>query len=110
MVIKVNICGGIKVGGFDYVIDMSEQAHRNLLSRGNYGECSPRNKTILIDYQGSEQEISETFIHEIVEAINPIYCASSLTHEQITQLSNGLHQVIESLGIRFGIEEDKLEG
>ncbi len=28
--IKIDVTKGIKVGGFDYIVDMSEQAHKSL--------------------------------------------------------------------------------
>lgn len=98
----VDITKGIKVGGFDYAIDMGEKVHRDLLANNNSGQCDCRNKIITIDYDESEQQISKTFIHEVIEAVNHVYCGDKVEHEKIQQLSFGLHQVMESLGIQFG--------
>jgi hypothetical protein len=102
--IKVDIAQGIKVGGFDYSVDMSEQAHRDLVADHDAGQCDCRNHRIQIDKDEDEQQISKTFIHEVIEAVNHVYCNDKLEHEKIQELSFGIHQVMESLGIRFGKE------
>jgi hypothetical protein len=59
---------------------------------------------ILIENQINDVQISKTFIHEIIEAVNRIYCDDNIEHPTIQRLSYGLHQVMESLGVRFGVE------
>ncbi len=98
----VDITMGIKVGGFDYAVDMSEKAHRDLVADHDAGQCDCRNHTISVDRDENEQQISKTFIHEVIEAVNHVYCDNKIDHEKIQQLSFGLHQVCESLGLRFG--------
>ena len=39
----VDITRGIKVGGFDFTIDLSKETQRRILSNGNAGECDTRN-------------------------------------------------------------------
>jgi len=99
--IEVSVSGGIKVGGFDYQVDMSEAAHRDLLADNDSGQCDFRNKVISVDCAESPQQVSKVFIHEIIEAVNHVYCNDKIEHEKIQQLSFGIHQVIESLGLRF---------
>ena len=99
---QINITEGINVGGFHYKVDMSEEAHRMLLSEANYGHCDGRNKIIRIDKGESEAENSETFIHEMLEAVNKTYCTSKLDHDLLSQISCGIHQVMEGLKVRFG--------
>ncbi len=99
---KIDVTKGIEVGGFKYAVDMSEVAHRNLLADNDYGQCDYRNKVISVDYAESPEEISKVFIHEVIEAVNHIYCNDKIEHEKIQQLSYGIHQVCESLGIQFG--------
>lgn len=98
----IDITKGITVGGFDYAVDMSEKTHRDLLADNNAGECDCRNCVITIDYAESPQKISKVFIHEVIEAVNHVYCNDKIEHERIHQLSFGLHQIMESLNVRFG--------
>ncbi len=100
--IKVDITKGIDVGGFHYIVDMSERAHRALLGDNDIGQCDCRNHIISVDNAESEQQISKTFIHEVIEVVNYVYCDNKVEHEKIQQLSFGIHQVCESLGLRFG--------
>ncbi len=101
----VDITKGIEIGGFLYDVDISHAAHHALLAAGHAGSCDCRNQTIAIDVTESPAQVSETFIHEIIEAVDHVYCNDKLEHEKICQLSYGLHQVMESLGVRFGVTD-----
>ncbi len=104
--IFINVTKGIKVGGFDFSIDMSEEAHRDLVADHDLGQCDCLNLSISIDKDGNEQQVSKVFLHEVIEAVNHIYCNDKVEHEKIQQLSFGIHQVMESLQVRFGCKED----
>ncbi len=99
---RIDVSKGIQVGGYPYRIDLSKEAKRMLLANNNMGECDSLNRKISLMYDADEISISETFLHECIEAINHVYCNHNLDHERICQLSFGLHQVFESLGVRFG--------
>ncbi len=99
--IEVDISPGIQVGGFHYKVDTSEEAHRMLLADNDSGQCDLRNKVLSIDYAECPEQISKTFIHEVIEAVCCVYCNNKVEHEKIQQLSYGIHQVLESLGVRF---------
>ena len=101
----IDITRGIEVGGFHFDVDMSDEAHKMLRGELRCGECSHSEKVMRIDSDMSDVRISETFLHEVIEAVNNIYCSDSLNHDQITQLSYGIHQALESLGVRFGKDD-----
>jgi hypothetical protein len=67
-----------------------------------HGQCDFFNQIISVDHDLNDVEFSSTFIHEVIEAVNYHYCADNIAHDQISQLEFGLHQVCESLGVRFG--------
>ncbi len=98
----IDITKGIKVGGFDYTIDLSKQAHKTLRSDNDNGQCDCEWRSISLDPDRDVVSISATFLHEVIEAVNHVYCNDKLEHEKITQVAYGLHQVMESLGIQFG--------
>lgn len=102
--IKVDVTKGIKVGGFTYAVKMDDEAYTHLNCANDYGHCDSRNKIIRINKMDSEIEKSETFIHEMMEAIKKIYLSDSpdFDHIKLSQISVGIHQVMEGLGIRFG--------
>ena len=101
---KVDISKGIKVGGFDFTIDASDIAHKSLRSDNDNGQCNCNTHVISLDNDMDETQTSKTFIHVVIEAVNYIYCDSKIEHEKIQQLSFGIHQVMESLDIRFGVK------
>jgi hypothetical protein len=100
--IKIDVTKGIKVGGFTYAVKLDEDAYHLLIGENNYGHCDNRNKIIRINNKDTEIEISETFLHEMMEAINKVYLVGELDHVKLSQISLGIHQVMESLGVRFG--------
>ena len=100
--IRVDISKGIKVGGFDYVVDMSNEAHHELRADQDNGQCDLHNQRICLDPDNTPQRLSKTFVHEVIEAVNYVYCDNKIEHEKIQQLSFGLHQVMENLGVQFG--------
>ncbi len=101
----IDITKGIKVGGFDYTVDMSRDGHRRILANAHVGECDHLNRILSVDCDVSAAYASEAFIHEIIEAVNNVYCSDEIDHAKITQLAYGLHQVMESLNVRFGVAE-----
>ena len=98
----IDIQNGIQCGGYKFTIKMDGDTHRLLRSNNNNGECDCNNLTISLDNDMESNMFSKTFIHEIIEAVNYIYCDNKVEHEKIQQLSFGIHQVMESLGVRFG--------
>jgi hypothetical protein len=101
-VINVDISKGIKVGGFDYTVDTGDRAFRMVDADGDYGQCDNQNHIISLNTKVDVPLLSKVFLHEVIEAVNYIYCDNKIEHEKIQQLSFGLHQVCESLGLRFG--------
>lgn len=100
----IDISKGIQVGGFHFTVDLSEKAHRDLRADDDFGQCDFQNHSISVDWDNSPEQISKTFLHEVIEAVNHIYCDDKVEHEKLQELSYGLHQVCESLGVRFGKE------
>ena len=99
---NINITSGIQIGGFLYPVKMDTGNNKALRAVARVAECDNLNHCIGIDTDQSPESISENFLHEAIEAINHIYCHDELTHDKITQLGYGLHQVMESLGVKFG--------
>ena len=100
--IIVDITQGIQVGGFHFDVDTSGKAHRMLLADRNCGEVDLLHHVISLDTTLDPEQISKTFLHEAIEAVVCYYCDNKVEHERIEQLSFGLHQVMVSLGVRFG--------
>jgi len=105
----VSVGKGFKVGGFDFAVDTSPQAHRMVTANNNFGECDLRNHTISLSSDIDETLLSKTFIHEVIEAVNNIYCDNGIPHDKIQQLSFGLHQALESLDVRFGVKNEEVQ-
>ena len=103
----VDISKGIQCGGFHFDVVADQPSHRSLRANNNNGECDCNNKLISLDCDMDAAQFSKTFIHEVIEAVNNVYCNDELEHPKIQQLSYGIHQVMESLGVRFGYEKGR---
>lgn len=98
---EINIPASIKIGGFDYRIEKSESHNKELQEDNCWGEHSEKQRRIWFDSSASPQQISQTFIHEIIHAVDAVYQGRKLTEDSIHAVANGLLQVLEQLGIRF---------
>jgi tRNA U34 2-thiouridine synthase MnmA/TrmU len=99
---NVDISKGIQVGGFRFSVDTSESSRKHLDADRDLGQCDFDNHTIQINNKIDSIHQSKVFIHEVIEAVNQIYCDGEIPHPNIQRLSYGLHQVLEDLGVRFG--------
>lgn len=100
--LEVKIGETIKVGGYDYEIRCSEEGDEDLESRNEWGEHSSYFKRVTLRSKSSPQQFSETFIHEaLCHAVDHIYLNDSLSENQVAVISNGIHQILEQLGVRF---------
>jgi len=97
----INVRNGIKVGGFHYRVEHNAESDRLLRGDNANGQHNGEDQVIRITTDVPEVYKSEIFLHEVIEAINLIYCDRSLEHSEICRLSYGLHQVMESLDLRF---------
>jgi hypothetical protein len=56
---------------------------------------------ICLSTEQTPTSLSHTFIHELLHAANRHYNCGKIEEAGIQQLSNGMHQALEGLGIRF---------
>jgi len=88
----------IKIAGHNYKVKFDDE---RLGKKGLVGQCNEDFKEIRIcKYYNSKRarvksEIEETFMHEILHAVNRNYNNSSLSEKAIDRLSNGLYQVFK---------------
>lgn len=102
---KILIPATIKFGGFDYVITSDEEAKKHLDARNAWGYSNSTRQQILLDPTATQQRLSSNFIHEVVHIIDFEWCGEVLTEKTVNDLSHGLFQVFEQLGIQFGFEK-----
>ncbi len=99
--IEVKIPKKIKIGGFTYTVKLDKATALEMKKQNLYGQCVGTAREIRLDTDQSAEQISATFIHEVIHAVDDVYTNSSLTEMENKGLANGLYQVIEQLGIRF---------
>ena len=80
----------LKIGGFEITIRKEKDL---ILERENFGEWHIKNYEIWLDSEICKQQQEETFLHEIVEAINAIY-HTKLEHNQLSLIATVFHQII----------------
>lgn len=99
--IEVKLPRSIKIAGTDYKIKSDPKTDRDLDAHQWKGSSSPYEQEIEISTRSLPQQFSETFIHEVLHRVDGHYNNNKLDEGDIDRLSNGLHQVLEQLGIRF---------
>jgi hypothetical protein len=87
----MNIPKQVKIGGYIVEVELTDNI---MTDRGNRGEYHPRIQTIKIDQDTSRQQMEETFIHELLEAITSIYDVK-WEHRDLALVATVLHQVIK---------------
>lgn len=105
--INIKIPKKIKVGGYDYKIEISEYNDKELDSDCRIGDHSGSLKRIRIKTNLSPQVFSAVVIHEITHAVDNAYSGGSLTESQVTAIENGFLQVFEQMGLRFVRSRDE---
>ncbi len=101
MMIEIKIPSTIKIGGFDYEIIINQQSDQELDNNNHWGEHSSAKRWIRLHSKAKGQELTNTMIHEILHAVDSVFNNRMLTENETELLANGLHQVLEQLGIRF---------
>lgn len=91
----------VKIGGHTYQILTDEKAQERLRSSVQYGHHTEGSREIRLSTDFGGGQLSETFLHEALHAINSVYRDGDLGEAQIAPLSEGLWQVFEQLGIEF---------
>ena len=105
--IDIDISQGVEVGPFHYQIEVGEEADKELRGRERYGEICYQNQKIRVSDKWGRERLSETFLHEVIEAVNNEYCNAELKHKEIVCLGNGLAQAMKSLGINFVFKREE---
>jgi len=88
----------VKISGLTYDVKMPYNFTDNAEF---WGLCCHQEQEIRIStkttasIERKKESIDETFLHELLHAIDRIYNNASLTEEQVTRLSFGLHQVFK---------------
>ncbi len=103
--IEIPLPDMIKVGGFDYEIIFDAEESKRLAGRGNYGEQNHSLKSIWVDDGLDPQQLMSTTLHELIHAIDYVYCCGIMDDKTVSGIAHGLLQVFEQLGIRFVVKK-----
>jgi len=87
----------IPVGGYDYKVIQTNVATQHNCR----GQCSHVALEITIEHSLLPNIKDEVFWHEVIHAIDKSYCDQELSEVQVAGLASGLHQVMNSLGVKF---------
>jgi len=98
---EIKIPKNLKIGGFNYKVRTDRRTAEGLDADGKWGSHRPTSREILIDTTASSQQISASFIHECLHAIDGVYAEACLSESQNKSLSAGLHQILEQMKVRF---------
>lgn len=87
----------LKVGGINYKIKKDYRFKETILQ----GQCDAIQAELRISYvdQGGNrrnfEKIEETFIHEVLHAVDSCYNNNKLDEESTDRLANGMYQVLK---------------
>lgn len=81
----------VKVGGLTYKIQMKDLNRDVARTAGN---CKDACGSIVINKNNDFQIVVNTIIHELVHAIDFVYCGCSMSENTVEILSNSIYQVI----------------
>jgi len=95
---KIKVPDRIKIGGHVYCI---RYGGKRMLDENTYGEVNHRLATIDINPTRPSSQKREAFIHEILHCIDRVYCNSNSSEDYLGDLSEGLNQALDELGIDF---------
>jgi len=99
----------IKIGGHIFKVLYPYQFREKRVD----GQCDSNQNEIRlaqVDYLGAELAQSnrdETFCHEILHAINSVYCNDNIEEDDIEHMAQGLFQVLKD-NFRFSFLEGKI--
>lgn len=88
----------ITVGGKTFQVRVDDS---QTLARGRDGCCDPLTESICIASHLPAPWKSSTLIHEIFEAINTIWLAEKMDHDDIDRLGEAFYQSLCSMGIEI---------
>ena len=98
--VKIRDGDKIKIGSLDFDIEINSEADVELDSKQMYGTCDSFIRRIRVSSRLDNQRFSATFLHEVMHAITDVWRVG-LDEADNARLANGLHQVLDQLGIRF---------
>ncbi len=98
---EIKIPQVVKVGGLDYAVKADAATDIQLRADSCWGQRNTWLQIIRLRQDLQPQGLSQTFIHEVIEAVSSVYLNESLKDETIEPLSQGLTQVFEQLSVRF---------
>lgn len=103
---EIAIPKSINIGPYTFSVVWGETINGELDRAKCYGTTDSTNQTIRLDSAAMPQRISNTFIHEILEAISDPWTDNKLGHDMIDPIANALTQVFEQMGVRFVLRNE----
>jgi hypothetical protein len=98
---KVKLPKTIKVGGLDIALEIGGAVEKELSSKIVYGDYNQGMRRIRLTNNFDPERLSNSFLHEILHAIDDRYNNYQLTEETTEALANGLYEVLTQLEIEF---------
>jgi len=98
---KVDVSKGFELGCFHFEVENGKRTDAELRERRRFGECSFDAHIIRVSQSYCPDQYHNTFIHELIEAVNVSYCDERIKHSEVTTLANGMAQALKSLGVNF---------
>ena len=92
----------IQVGAKTYKVKIVDDLAR---FEGSRGDVCHNRLEIKIEKRMIPSEKETTFWHEVMHSIDQVFLAHSVDEKSIDALANGLHQVLQGMGIEIDWEK-----
>lgn len=89
----MNIPKKLKVGGHEYIVEITK-SYEESKGHENWGRTNHAKLKIYIDQELSETKKEETFIHELLHAVDNLM-GNNLKEGQVEKIANGLYAVLK---------------
>jgi hypothetical protein len=104
---KIRVPEIIPIGGRQFKIVVMENLS---CITNNDGTISYTLNQITLDKKCNKKEQTLTLVHEVVEGIDQCYLGGTMNHTQILQITEGVFQALNGLGIELDWEEFESRG
>lgn len=96
MSLTIKLPTSIEVSGKTYAIRFDPYL---IVDTGDKGEHRSATQEIILQGGYPYESILEALLHELIHAVNYVYCANRIPEADINSLSEGLFQIWKQLGI-----------
>lgn len=95
---RILVPSKIQVGGHPYQIKLSKSIRAE---NGDNGDINHRTQLVRISTDVAASQQAQSLYHEILHAVNRIYCYGQIEERELDGAAEGLAQVLQQFGVEL---------